>query len=151
MDPILQVLLSWQFILFGLAVAAVMYVLRIVVEYFMVLAKQNPAASPLWNDLLLPILPVILGASAGYFFKLFPYPWFANGPRGYVVVGDRVIFGLVAGLLSTLMYRVIKSLLYQKIAGYAQSLQSPSGTGIGIMSIQKETIPTGQISPRGTL
>jgi hypothetical protein len=33
MDPILQVLLSWQFVLFGLAIAAIIYVVRLIVEY----------------------------------------------------------------------------------------------------------------------
>jgi hypothetical protein len=35
MDSILQTLLSWQFIVFGLAVAALLFVLRKFVEYFL--------------------------------------------------------------------------------------------------------------------
>jgi uncharacterized membrane protein YedE/YeeE len=108
MDPIIDILLSWQFILFGLAVAGVMYVLRILVEYFMQLAKKIPLKSKLWNEVLLPILPVIIGALGAVHFKSFPYP------DSLVTRGDRIIFGLVAGLLSTLLYRVVKALLSQR-------------------------------------
>lgn len=116
MDPILQVLLSWQFILFSLAVAAVMYVFRIVVEYVMVSLKIDPKKPQWWNDLVLPILPVFIGVFGADFITSFPYP------NGLTTKGDRIVFGLVAGLLSTLVYRVFKALLYQKIQGLVQSL-----------------------------
>ncbi len=116
MDPILQILLSWQFILFGLAVAGVVYVLRILAEYFIQLAKKNPKSSKLWSNVLLPILPVVIGAVGAVHFKSFPYP------DGLVTKGDRIIFGLVAGLLSTLMYRVIKGLLAQKVPPPPQTI-----------------------------
>jgi|HubBroStandDraft_5_1064220.scaffolds.fasta_scaffold99723_2 phosphoglycerol transferase MdoB-like AlkP superfamily enzyme len=108
MDPILTILLSWQFILFGLAVAGVVYVVRILVEYFIQLAKRDPKTSKFWSELVLPILPVALGALAAVKFKSFPYP------DGLVTRGDRIIFGLVAGLLSTLLYRIVKGLLSAK-------------------------------------
>jgi phosphoglycerol transferase MdoB-like AlkP superfamily enzyme len=108
MDPILTILLSWQFILFGLAVAGIVYVVRILVEYFLQLAKKDPKTSKFWSELVLPILPVVLGAVAAVKFKSFPYP------DGLVTRGDRIIFGLVAGLLSTLLYRVVKGLLSAK-------------------------------------
>lgn len=149
MDPILAVLLSWQFVLFGLAIATVMYVLRIVVEYVATLVKKSLANSQLWNDLLLPILPVIIGALSSYFFKVFPYPGFPPGPGGVIPTGDRIIFGLVAGLLSGLMYRVIKSLLYQKIAGLAQGLQGVVGQpGVPAPPV---IVPAEQLPPRGSL
>jgi hypothetical protein len=116
MDPILQVLLSWQFVLFSLAVAAVMYVFRIVVEYIFSFFKVDPKNPKWWNDLVLPILPVFIGAFGALHFQSFPYP------DGLTTHGDRLIFGLVAGLLSTLLYRVFKALLYQKIQGLVQAL-----------------------------
>jgi len=116
MDPILQVLLSWQFVLFSLAVAAVMYVFRIIGEYILSLFKVDPKKPTWWNDLILPILPVFIGAFGALHIKTFPYP------DGLTSHGDRLIFGLVAGLLSTLLYRVFKALLYQKIQGFVQAL-----------------------------
>jgi hypothetical protein len=109
MDPILQAFLNWQMLTFGVAVASVMFVLRKIVEFLIVNYFSQPKETKLWNDLLLPILPVILGSSGSLIFKTFPYP------DGLSSTGSRFIFGLVAGLLSTLFYRVIKSMLNQKI------------------------------------
>lgn len=112
MDSILQMLLSWQFIVFGLAVAALIFVIRQFIEYGLLnWFKINSKAKKmkLWHDLFLPILPVVLGGLLGFIFKTYPYP------NGLSTNGGRVIFGLVAGLMSGLLYRVIKSLLFQKI------------------------------------
>ena len=122
MDPILQVLLSWQFVLFGLAVAMVMYVFRLIVEYIAGAAKFDLAKSKLWNELVLPILPIALGALGAWLVTAFPYPGFTPNAAGVVARGDRLIFGLVAGGFSTMMYRVIKALLYQKMVDTANSL-----------------------------
>lgn len=124
MDPILQVLLSWQFVLFSLAVAAVMYVIRIVVEFILVEIKIDPKKPQWWNDLVMPILPVIIGCFAAVNFTSFPYP------DGLTTKGDRIVFGLVAGLLSTLLYRVFKALLYQKIQSLVQSLPGADPTPV---------------------
>lgn len=115
MDPILQILLSWQFILFGLAVAALVYVLRIVVEYVLISFNIDPKIPKWWNDLVLPVLPVVLGPMCSIFIKTFPYP------DGLITVGSRLIFGLVAGLLSTLLYRIVKALLSQKLQSLGQA------------------------------
>lgn len=108
MDPILEMFFSWQFIVFSLAVAAVIFVIRTVVEYFV--QKSKPAVKKLWHDLFLPILPVFVGGFIGHFFKSYPYP------NDLTSDGNRIVFGVVAGLLSGLLYRVIKSLIMQKIS-----------------------------------
>lgn len=117
MDPILQMLLSWQFVLFGLAISAILFVVRKFVEFGMekwaVLAKE----SKLWNDLLLPIAPVVLGGGLAVIIKQFPYP--DNLTSG----SSRFVFGLVAGLLSTLLYRIVNSLLGQKISDAISSMR----------------------------
>ena len=142
MDPILAVLFGWQFVLFSLAVATVMYVIRIIVDYVLTNYKIDPSKPKLWNDLIMPILPVILGTLAGIFFTSFPYP------DGLTTRGDRIIFGLVAGLLSTLLYRVFKALLYQKMQALVQALP-------GAIAPAPPPIPTDAGNPnlpsRGTL
>lgn len=151
MDPILQVLLSWQFVLFGLAVAMVMYVFRLIVEYLATVLKKDLSTSKLWNELVLPIAPILLGMVGAILVKTFPYPGFTPDAHGIVARGDRIIFGLVAGGFSTIMYRVIKSLFYQKMVGFAQNLNVSSGQNITIntTSIPTEQIPTTQLPPRG--
>jgi hypothetical protein len=130
MDSIVQVLLSWQLVFFGLAVSAIVYVLRIVVGYFIGL-KGDPKASKLWNGLLLPILPVTIGALIASCIKSFPYP------EGLVTKPDRFLFGLVAGLLSGLFYRVIKSMIADKIKSSIKNATQPSN--------DKQMPPRGQL------
>jgi hypothetical protein len=151
MDPILQVLLSWQFVLFSLAVATVMYVLRIVVEYIMTSMNIDPKKPKWWNDLALPILPVFVGTITAVYLKSFPYP------DGLVTTGSRVVFGLVAGLLSTLVYRVFKAILYQKIQGLVQTLPgavpNPAEvtTTVTTPTPTTVTVSTPNLPPRGQL
>ena len=128
MDPILQVLLSWQFVLYGLAVSTVLYILRQSVEYLAEVAKWNLDSSKFWNDFFLPLAPIAIGVVGALLLKSFPYPGFTPDVHGVFARGDRIIFGLVTGSLSTLMYRVIKALLYQKMVGIAQNLNTPNIT-----------------------
>lgn len=147
MDPILQVLLSWQFVLFGLAVAMVMYVFRLIIEYFATVLKKDLSASKLWNELVLPVAPILFGVLAAILVKNFPYPGFTPDAHGIVARGDRIIFGLVAGGFSTVMYRVIKSLLYQKIVTVAQNLTGATPT----VAVPTEQIPAEHLPSRGQL
>lgn len=150
MDPILQVLLSWQFIFFGLAVATVMYVIRLIVEYLAGLLKKDLTTSNLWNHLILPIMPILIGVLGAILFKTFPYPGFTPDVHGMIARGDRIIFGLVAGSLSTLMYRMMKALFYQKIVGMAQNLSGYNGVVVNsYQTIPTEQIPPGQLPTRG--
>lgn len=131
MDPILQMLLNWQMVLFGLAVAAVTFVIRKTAEYGMANWGFLSKESKLWTELILPILPVFLGVGGALLFKMFPYP---NGLTGSE---SRGIFGLVAGLLSTLLYRVVNALLVQKVetvlppAAPTDSTKPPTSMGGG--------------------
>lgn len=153
MDPILQVLLSWQFVLFGLAVAMVMYVLRLIVEYIAGAAKADLSKSKLWNELILPVLPIALGVLGGWLVTSFPYPGFTANAAGVVARGDRLIFGLVAGGFSTMMYRVIKALLYQKLVDTAQSLTptAPTTVPATVNTPPVEQIPAIHLPSRGQL
>lgn len=107
MDSVFLAIFSWQFLLFCLGIAGVTFVVRKVVEYFVL---DNPkmlgnSSSKLWRELLLPIGPVVGGALVGLVAAKYPYP------EGINSVSGRVIFGLVAGLLSGLVYRVIAGML----------------------------------------
>ncbi len=111
MDTALQALLSYQFILFCLGLAAITYVLRLVVQFFVLDNPKLPGtrASALWKELLLPIAPVVNGALLGWLVKTSLYPEVVTGTAG------RVFFGLVAGLLSGLVYRVVWGMIKSKL------------------------------------
>lgn len=103
MDPLMN-FFTWQFMLFSLAVAGVTFILRKVIEYY----AKNITKNTAWEDLVLPIFPLVLGCLMGKLMTAYPYP------DGLTSVGGRVIFGLVAGMFSGLVYRVLNSLLNVK-------------------------------------
>ena len=108
MDTILQTFLSLQFLFFCLGIAAITFVLRKIVDYILTLkGLQN---NKLWNELILPIMPVILGVLCASVAKRYPFPDIFG-----VSVSAKMNFGLVAGLFSGLVYKIIKGLLSQKL------------------------------------
>jgi len=105
----IQALLSWQFILFSLCVFSVVFILRIIVEYFLRNFKIVSKKSRLWNELILPIAPPIIGILMSIFGTNLPYP------ENLTTLDGKIEFGLVAGLFSGLVYRVVKSFVASKI------------------------------------
>lgn len=119
MGPLL-IILSWQFVLFGLTITSAMSVVRIVVDYLLELNNKDPSKSQLWNEVVLPLLPLFLGGIGAVLFKSFSYP------DVLVSNDDRIVFGVVAGLLSGLIYRVVKSVLYQRLTDTVADLHKVS-------------------------
>lgn len=109
MDTIFQALLSWQLLMACLAIASATFVFRKIIEYLMETRTSFNKESKFWTDLVLPIFPVIFGSSAALIFKGLPFP------DGISTASARFTCGLVAGLLSGLVYRVIKSFLNSKV------------------------------------
>jgi uncharacterized protein involved in response to NO len=121
MNNALTALFSWQFLLFCLMVATIMYLIRVAVEYIF----SKAVNSRLWNDLFLPILPPVIGAIIGYFASAYAYP------EGLNSVSGRVAFGMVAGLLSSLVYRVMKAFLKSQLQTFIQQGGSEITTNSG--------------------
>lgn len=111
MDAGLEALLSWQFLLFCLGIAAITFVIRKIVEFTILDNPKMPGNrfSKIWRNLLLPIGPVFTGLIVSFFATGYPYP------SGIDSVSGRLLFGLVAGFLSGLVYRVITGMLKNKI------------------------------------
>src|SRR5665213_1279610 len=103
MDPL--AFYTWNFVLFSLGIAAIMFVFRTIVEYTFPKVKVKK----FWNELLLPILPIIFGGISSILLKLYPFT------TGLTSVGDHLIFGIVAGLISGLVYKVTKGMLLNKL------------------------------------
>lgn len=110
MDTVFQALLSWQFILFCLGIAAITSVLRKGIEFFVLDNPKMPGTrtSKFWLNFVLPVSPVVMGPVLSYFAKQYPYPETLGNIDG------RIAFGLVAGLFSGLAYRVLKSFMASK-------------------------------------
>lgn len=124
MDSVLQGLLSLQFLFFCLAIGAVVFVIRQIVEYAMVnwwpLKQWNAANkdSTIWRGLILPILPIMLGLGATVFAKSFPYP------DGLTTTSGRLVFGLVAGFTSGIVVRLYNSFLSASVADFSERISS---------------------------
>jgi len=99
---------SWQFIIFCLGISGIIYVIRTNVEYLLRNNRRFSKKSKIWRDLILPVLPVFVGICFAFLFKSYPYP------KELSFEGGKIIFGIVSGLLSGLVYRVFKGVLYNK-------------------------------------
>ena len=123
MDTVIHGFLSLQFLFFCLAIGAVIFVVRQVVEYGMEnwwpLKQWNAANkdAKLWRGLILPILPILLGQVGALLVKGYPYP------EGFSSTGGRVVFGLVAGFTSGLVVRLFRSFLSDKVSEFKNNIQ----------------------------
>src|ERR1019366_2834477 len=100
MNYMLQTIFSWQLIMFGLTIAGVMYVVQSFVDYF-----EASANVKFYKTVMIPSMYIILGGMLGYFLNSFPYP------DQLITNLDRVIFGIVAGLLAEPLYKLIRFVL----------------------------------------
>lgn len=91
------------FIIFCLAIYAVSFSLRKILE--VAFSKWNLAGRYFWREAALVALPVLVGLVIGAFLKTFPYP------EGFTGRGSHMLYGLVCGLSSSLVYRVVTSLV----------------------------------------
>lgn len=119
-DNVFQALLSWQFALFCLGIAGVTFVLRKLIEFFVLDNPKMPGTrtSKFWRDLILPIFPIVFGGMAAGFIHKYPFPDNLHSLSG------RVIFGLVAGLFSSQVYRMMNSFLKNKLGKTDGSIEA---------------------------
>ena len=110
MDNALQTLLCWQFILFCLSVSAATYFIRVIVDYILECNNIKAAQNHFWTELALPLLPLIIATVGAIAAKQYPYPDDIHSMSG------RIAFGLCAGLLSGLVWRVVKAIIGSKLA-----------------------------------
>lgn len=99
MDPF-ATFFTPSLLFYSFAIFAVSFVIRTIVEYFLPKSK----ASNVWNSLFLPLLPVLIGGVTAVFAKMYPDPLGAS-------IFAREVYGLTAGLLSGLIYKMLKGYL----------------------------------------
>lgn len=108
MDNALNALFSWNLLLFSLGIFSLVWVIRTVVEYYIDGVEHNK----LWEKLIIPLMPVLIGALVALIAKKYPYP------DGLTTVSARLMVGSVAGMLSGLVYQVITAFLKGKAIVY---------------------------------
>jgi hypothetical protein len=114
-DNAIHAILSFitaQLVFFCLGIFAITFVVKQIIEYIITNWTPMNKESKIWTNLFLPILPVILGVlvviCVGGNYQY---------PPGFDSYTGKLNFGLVGGLLSGLVYRVLKSFLVSKISG----------------------------------
>lgn len=111
---------SWQFMFLTLGIAGITFVLRKLIEYFILENPNMPGdkKSKIWTALVLPIAPMVIGLIFGCLVSGYPYP------EGITHISARITLGIVAGLLSGSVYRVIKELLNKQLPEQVQQDKS---------------------------
>jgi hypothetical protein len=112
MNEFLAVFLTWQFLVLCVGIAAITFVIRTLVEYFILNNPKMPgnSSSRFWRDVALVILPILLGIVFPLIGRDFPYP------LAIVDSSSKFLFSSSAGLLSPTLYRVIKALLWKNVS-----------------------------------
>lgn len=130
----LNTLLCWQFLLFSLGIFFITWIIRTVIEFLIPKAINNKW----WENLILPLLPCALGLLLASLAKAYPYPDNLAG------LSSREIFGLVAGGLSTLIYKIAKGMLKQQVQAITGVVASQTTTTASTATtIAATTAPTG--------
>lgn len=118
MDQAITVLFSWEFLLFSFGIFTIIWIIRSVIEYFI----PTAIGSKLWEKLILPIAPTLIGMTIAYFATKFPYP------DSITSVSGRIFFGLTAGNLSSSGYQVLKGMIFSKIQSFNTTTISTTTT-----------------------
>ncbi len=108
MEKFIETFLSWQLIMFCLSVSAVTFVFKKFITYGVKKVRVLKKFNDFWMEVLMPTIPVIMGGFMSYILTSYPFPPEAND------TSSRVFFGIVAGMFSGLVYKIVKSFLTQK-------------------------------------
>lgn len=111
---------GWQFLFLSTFIAGITLVIRKVIEYYILDNPNLPGdkKSKIWTSLVLPLTPLVIGCLFGWLVSGYPYP------DGITHVSARIALGMVAGMLSGSVYRVIKELLVKQAPEALQSDES---------------------------
>lgn len=98
----------WPTVLFSLGVYGLLFVLRLIVERSIPRLKMD--GNYYWREVVLPVLPFLLGGLVGALLSAYPYP------EGIGSCMARALYGAVCGLFSGVVYRVVKNLVRSKLS-----------------------------------
>lgn len=102
---------SITIIVYCLAVFGIVYIIRKVLEFSIPkLLVLNTKLNKFWQELALPTMPVIIGGLAGL-IPQYPYP------VQFISTYSHVFFGIFCGLISGLVYRLVKQNFVKKTGG----------------------------------
>lgn len=109
---VLSQFLSFSNLILCLVVVGVVWALRKFTELLVSkVAKKDLKEYKLWSEFAVPLLPLCVGALL-MLVPALPIPvMFAGG------LGARIVFGIGLGLISGLVFRVVKKMFVEKLGG----------------------------------
>lgn len=106
MDDFVGQFFTVSTVVFALVIWVLVLLQRKVVDVLL----PKLATTKIWLELILPFLPVIMGGVIALVVKKYPFPETFS-----VSASSRLFFGVVCGLFSGLVYRVVKAFILQKL------------------------------------
>lgn len=106
MTDVLNQLFTVPNAVFCLMIWAAVLIQRKIVETLWKKAVTNK----IWNSLVLPIWPMVTGGLLIWLVKAYPVP------PDFAATGPRIIFGVVCGLLSAHVYKIVKELVSKQLS-----------------------------------
>jgi H+/Cl- antiporter ClcA len=130
-----EAILTWQVGVFALAVFIVTHFVKKLIEAVVpAVRKDTPltTAQRVWELVVLPSLPVLVGVLVGVMAK--SWPW----PPGITTPGARAVLGVVVGFFSTWFYRILKAIIQEK---FKVNLDAEANlpVAVGVASEKKES------------
>ena len=104
-------ILTWQTGLFALGIFVFsLFIRRGLEAVFPTLRKDTPLSrwQLVWEKLVLPSVPVVVGMLLAVCVKSYPYPELLS------TAGSRAIYGAVCGFFSSWAYKVLKAALVER-------------------------------------
>jgi hypothetical protein len=106
-----EVLYTWQILIFTLSIFILTHFVRRIIEALVPTIRKDTPLSFLqnvWDKVLLPALPIIVGSLEAAMAK--SWPW----PPGLSKWTSRALLGMVLGFFSTWFYMIAKSIIKDK-------------------------------------
>jgi hypothetical protein len=113
-------IVTWPVVLFCIGLSIITQVVKKVVER-QIDAEKRPKTYWWWREVVLPIIPSILGATLTLTFKEYPLPTILSASKGL-----RIFFGMGAGMASGTVYQVMKKALVGYLPKEGASIKPPS-------------------------
>ncbi len=132
MDEIFQVFVNPATLFVCLAAYVLTYVVRTFIEGVWIGAKENHY----WNELFLPLGPIVNGALLGLAAKSFMWPDLANK-----TMLARMMYGAICGTFSALLYARVRSWVAAKAEAKADAKADKMDLKAVLKAVPPEAIP----------
>lgn len=112
-------IVTWPVLIFCVGLSFITQVIKKIVERSLSAEKQ-PKTYWWWREVVLPLVPSVLGAFLALTFTTYPLPTILSASRGL-----RIFFGMGAGVASGTVYQVMKKALMGYLPKEGASIKPP--------------------------